>query len=165
MVAVGVVVGEVLFIPFTFRKRLVDGQFGAKLDGVLWPTFFSLVGFPVALISMVGAKLDNDEPVAMVDDFEVDSLMGLLVVDVIGSSFTLKLNIRLAQSRMSLTPWEGLEVTQNCLGLYRSYGAHLEMGGTVPRIGGGLGGKVGRRVVTPGKTVDLFRLDVSIVTV
>ena len=39
------------------------------------------------------------------------------------------------------------------------------MGGTVPRIGGGLGGKVGRRVVTPGKTVDLFRLDVSIVTV
>ena len=60
---------------------------------------------------MVGAKLDNDEPVAMVDGFEVDSLMGLLVVDVIGSSFTLKLNIRLAQSRMSLTPWEGLEVT------------------------------------------------------
>ena len=62
-------------------------------------------------ISVVGDKLDNDEPVAMVDDFEVDSLMGLLVVDVIGSSFTLKLNIRLAQSRMSLTPWEGLEVT------------------------------------------------------
>ena len=121
-------------------------------------------------------------------------------------------------------------MTYDCLGLYRSYGAHLEMGGTVPRIGGGLGGKiilefwlysfcytilnfplfsksefsrksvfqkrnsaefsrekaweiqnsvnkkwtisisnlggkVGRRVVTPGKTVDRLRLEVSMVTV
>ena len=38
------------------------------------------------------------------------------------------------------------------------------MGGTVPRIGGGEGGNVGRSVVTPGKTVDLLRLDVSMVT-
>ena len=38
------------------------------------------------------------------------------------------------------------------------------MGGTVPRIGGGEGGYVGRSVVTPGKTVDLLRLDVSMVT-
>ena len=62
-------------------------------------------------ISVVGDKLDNDEPVAMVDDFVVDSvisMMGLFVV-CLSSFSTLKLNIRLAQSRMSKLAREDLE--------------------------------------------------------
>ena len=63
-------------------------------------------------ISVVGDKLDNDEPVAMVDDFVVDSFIsmkGLFVVCLLSSFSTLKLNIRLAQSRMSKLAREDLE--------------------------------------------------------
>ena len=74
----------------------------------------------------------------------------------------------MAQSLRLASLWVGTAEIggrrDDLLGWALSYGAHLDKGGTVPRMGGGVGGNVGLIVTNAGLTMVRLLLDVSIVT-
>ena len=84
----------------------------------------TVVGTPVVLIPIVDAKLDDedDEPVVMIEvDWSIKRGWKVVVVVEGSSSSTLKLNIRLAQSRILLLRVVGrVGLKEDLFGLYLS---------------------------------------------